>query len=248
VTPLFQPSSSASGGHETHVRFLPSASASDEAEWLGTLLLGTTSNCDANGRGRANEPTNRAVQRSVGWRERLWSVKEDVLEQIVDDYLKFSGYFTTHNVGFRPRAGHPDFVKNQDSVYSDVDVVGYHPAKVGVARVIAVNCKAWQAGFNATAKLAELREEKRNPKRATWRHFRELWIPKWSEAFRDRIEELTGQRDFAYRVAVTRPGRHRGLGRGPDYCGEPRRMRCRIPSAGAHVERHVDPADHDACR
>jgi hypothetical protein len=29
-------------------------------------------------------------------------VKEDVLEQVVDDYLKFKGYFTTHNVAFRP--------------------------------------------------------------------------------------------------------------------------------------------------
>jgi hypothetical protein len=100
-------------------------------------------------------------------------MKKDVLEQIVDDYLKFSGYFTTHNVGFRPRADHTDYVKNQDSVYSDVDIVGYHPAKDGVARVMAVSCKAWQAGFDASAKLAELRNEKKNPKRATWRHFRE---------------------------------------------------------------------------
>jgi hypothetical protein len=35
-------------------------------------------------------------------------VKEDVLEQIVDDYLQFQGYFTTHNVRFRPRANHPE--------------------------------------------------------------------------------------------------------------------------------------------
>jgi hypothetical protein len=25
-------------------------------------------------------------------------MKEDILEQIVDDYLQFKGYFTTHNV------------------------------------------------------------------------------------------------------------------------------------------------------
>jgi len=31
-------------------------------------------------------------------------MKEDVLEQVVDDYLKFKGYFTTHNVRFGPRA------------------------------------------------------------------------------------------------------------------------------------------------
>jgi hypothetical protein len=131
-------------------------------------------------------------------------VKEDVLEQIVDDYLQFMGYFTTHNVRFRPRVDHPDHVGDQDRVYSDVDVVGYHPGRTGTDRVIVVSCKAWQAGFNAGRKLGELRDEKRNPKRATWRHFRELWVPKWSEAFRTRIAELTGESTFSYRIAVTR--------------------------------------------
>jgi hypothetical protein len=131
-------------------------------------------------------------------------MKEDVLEQVVDDYLKFKGYFTTHNVGFRPRADHPDHVGNQDSVRSDVDVVGYHPGRSGLERVMVVSCKAWQGGFDASAKLAELRGEKKNPKRETWRHFRELWVPKWSESFREKIFELTGERDFSYRIAVTR--------------------------------------------
>ncbi len=110
-------------------------------------------------------------------------MKEDVLEQVVDDYLKFDGYFTTHNVGSRPRADHPEYVAAQDSVRSDVDVVGYHPNRTGLDLVIVVSCKACQAGFDATAKLAELRGDKKNPKRATWRHFRELWSPKWSQAF-----------------------------------------------------------------
>jgi hypothetical protein len=131
-------------------------------------------------------------------------MKEDVLEQIVDDYLQFKGYFTTHNVRFRPRADHPKFDSRQDSVHSDVDVVGFHPMKTGPERVMVVTCKAWQVGFDATAKLAELRGEKRNPKRATWHHFRELWVPKWSEAFRSKIEELTGATEFTYRIAVTR--------------------------------------------
>jgi hypothetical protein len=52
--------------------------------------------------------------------------------------------------------------------------------------------------------LEELRGVAKNPKRATWHHFRELWVPKWSEAFRDKIAELTGAREFAYRIAVTR--------------------------------------------
>jgi len=32
-------------------------------------------------------------------------MKEDVLEQIVDDYLRLNGYFTTHNVPFKPHTG-----------------------------------------------------------------------------------------------------------------------------------------------
>jgi len=131
-------------------------------------------------------------------------MKEDVLEQIVDDYLKFKGYFTTHNVRFRPSKDHPNYIQKQDAVPSDVDVVGYHPTKVGLDRVMVVSCKAWQGGFDANAKLAELRGEKKNPKRATWKLLREVWVPKWSESFRDTIFELTGERDFSYRIAVTR--------------------------------------------
>lgn len=131
-------------------------------------------------------------------------VKEDVLEQIVEDYLQFKGHFTVHNVRFRPASEHPLFDRRQDSVRSDVDVVAFHPTKRGLDRVVVVSCKAWQDGFDATAKLAELRGEKKNPKRATEKHFRELWIPKWSEAFRARIKDLTGTDRFAYRIAVTR--------------------------------------------
>ena len=114
-------------------------------------------------------------------------MKEDVLEQVVDDYLQFKGYFTTHNVRFRPRSDHPEYVSQQDSVASDVDVVAYNPNLSGVQRVVVVSCKSWQTGFDATAKLAELQGTKKNPKRPTWRHFRELWVPRWSEAFRAQI-------------------------------------------------------------
>lgn len=130
-------------------------------------------------------------------------MKEDVLEQVVDDYLQHLGYFTQHNVRFRPRKDHPDFRSKPDSVHSDVDVVGFNPNRAGLDRVMVVNCKSWQSGFDADAKLAELREEKPNPKRETWKHFRELWIPKWSEAFRTVIAERTGVHCFQYRIAVT---------------------------------------------
>ena len=105
-------------------------------------------------------------------------MKEDVLEQIVDDYLQFKGYFTTHNVRFRPRQDHPHFEGRKDSVNSDVDVVGFHPMKSGTDRVVVVTCKAWQVGFDETAKLAELRGEKRNPAHTTGTTFGSCGRPK----------------------------------------------------------------------
>ena len=131
-------------------------------------------------------------------------MKEDVLEQVVDDYLQMKGYFTMHNIRFRPSPDHPDFVSRADSVYSDLDVLGVNPRLSGPSRVVAVSCKSWQVGFNPTSKLAELRGEKKGGKRQTWRMFREVWSPKWSLAFVNRIEELTDQREFEYRIAVTK--------------------------------------------
>ena len=131
-------------------------------------------------------------------------MKEDVLEQIVDDYLQFLGYFTIHNVRFKPSLDHPEFIRNQDAVASDVDVVGYNPKLPAPHRVVVVSCKAYQDGFDATAKLAQLRGDSKNPKRETWKHFRELWVPKWSEAFHAAIEERTGETVFSYTLAVTR--------------------------------------------
>ena len=146
-------------------------------------------------------------------------MKEDVLEQIVDDYLQFQGYFTTHNVRFRPSPEHPDHVPDQDRVFSDVDVVGFHPQPPAeIDRVVVVSCKSWQPGFAPAGKLAELRGEKANPKRETWRHFRELWAPKWSEALHAKIRELTGESTFAYRIAATRL---RGEGTAEDWATDP---------------------------
>jgi len=131
-------------------------------------------------------------------------MKEDVLEQVVEDYLQLRGYFTMHNLRFKPDKAHLEFVSAQDSVASDVDVIGINPLKSGPDRVRVVSCKAWQTGFNPDAKLRELRGEKKNAKRETWRHFRELWEPKWSEAFRLAVCEVTDEPVFTYSVAVTK--------------------------------------------
>jgi hypothetical protein len=101
----------------------------------------------------------------------LARMKEDVLEQIVDDYLQMQGYFTTHNVRFTPPKDQ-HYVPQVESVPSDIDVVGLHPLHTGASRVMVVSCKSWQSGFAAPQILAQLRGEAKNPKRP-----RELQFP-----------------------------------------------------------------------
>jgi hypothetical protein len=131
-------------------------------------------------------------------------MKEDVLEQVVEDYLQTRGYFTRHNVRFKPAPDHPEWVQRDDAVASDIDVIGVDPRLVGPERVWVVSRKSWQQGFSAASKLAELRGENRNPKRETWKHFREIYKTKWSEAFRREIQATTGATTFRYSIAVTR--------------------------------------------
>ena len=130
-------------------------------------------------------------------------MKEDVLEQIVDDYLKLKGYFTIHNVKFKPSPDHPDYKRNQDAVASDIDVLGVNPLLKPADRVWAVSCKAWQSGFDADRILRQLNGTAKQGKRQTWRYYRELWIPKWSDAFIDEIQRRTGASRFRYSIAVT---------------------------------------------
>ena len=74
-------------------------------------------------------------------------MKEDILEQLVDDYLQVKDYFTIHNVKFLPNKAHLDFNAKQDSNHSDIDVIGFNPKLRGARRVLAVSCKSWQSGF-----------------------------------------------------------------------------------------------------
>lgn len=130
-------------------------------------------------------------------------MKEDILEQVVDDYMQSRGYFTRHNIKFQPRPTHPDFVTKDDSVPSDIDVLGINPHFRGAARVWVVSCKSWQVGFNVASRLAALEENKMTGGRESWRFFRELMVPKWSQAFHDAILRETGARRFTYVTAVT---------------------------------------------
>jgi hypothetical protein len=132
------------------------------------------------------------------------SSKEDILEQIVEEYLLHRGYFVQHNIKFRPDPNHQDFVKNQDSNHSDIDVLGFHPLKTGPDRVVIVSCKSWQGGFNPRSEVTAIINKKKLAGRERWKSFRELVSPKWSGAFLTAVEEATGTREFVYITAVTR--------------------------------------------
>lgn len=137
-------------------------------------------------------------------------MKEDILEQLVEDYFQRKGYLTLHNVKFRPRKDQK-FKARDDSVHSDIDILGYNPNKRGTERVVAVSCKSWQGGFRAEwfiqkieDELKKLKEEEKISGRAKWKYFRELTVAKWSKAFRDKIKEKTSTSQFTYYLAVTR--------------------------------------------
>lgn len=131
-------------------------------------------------------------------------MKEDILEQLVDDYLKFNGFFTLHNVKFQPAKTDPEYVQKDDCVASDIDVVGFHPMREGIDRVWVVSCKSWQAGFDPKRRIQLINGNKKISGREAWQSFRELVKKKWADGLIAEIEKLTGSRKFTYITAVTR--------------------------------------------
>lgn len=132
------------------------------------------------------------------------ATKEDILEQIVEEYLVHKGYFVQHNIKYLPRKDHPDFVSNQDSNHSDLDVIGYHPTIEGDRKVVVVSCKSWQSGFNPAAEIRAIEGDKTRRGRKAWQAFRELTVPKWSEAFLKAVRDATGTDRFTYITAIAK--------------------------------------------
>lgn len=126
------------------------------------------------------------------------ATKEDILEQVVEEYLVHKGYLVQHNIKFRPRESHPDFIRKKDSNHSDIDVIGYHPKLRGRQKVMAVSCKSWQSGFKPDYIIENIEKNR------IWKRFRELTKPKWSEAFITAVQDATGTSNFTYVTAVTR--------------------------------------------
>ena len=76
------------------------------------------------------------------------SQKEDILEQIVEEYLIHRGYFVQRNIKYRPDTADPDYQSKKDSVHSDIDVLAFNPCKKGHKRVLVFNIKSYQSGFD----------------------------------------------------------------------------------------------------
>ncbi len=137
-------------------------------------------------------------------------MKEDILEQIVEDWLiARNGCFVKHNVKFRPSKEEDEYIPNQDSVHSDIDILAIDVNQKGNGKVYAVTCKSWQSGLNAKLWLEELEKdisevEKKSYGREKWKYFRELAVDKWTRAFVDEIYKQTGTKTFTYIIACTK--------------------------------------------
>lgn len=119
-------------------------------------------------------------------------MKEDILEQLVDEYLQHKGYFTRHNIRFKPRTDHADYIRNKDAVASDIDVIGFNPNLQGAERVMVVSCKSWQDGFRPEHWISLIESDRDVGKKKAWQKFRELANDKWSEAFMARVKDIVG--------------------------------------------------------
>ena len=90
---------------------LTRARGSGEFAQLSASLLTNYSPKENSQREKASTTTvDGLVVRGAASNGPVKPMKEDILEQIVDDYLQFKGYFTTHNVRFKPDPAHPDYV------------------------------------------------------------------------------------------------------------------------------------------
>lgn len=121
--------------------------------------------------------------------------KEDILEQIVEEYLTHKGYFVRHNIKYRPA----DFKQTP----SDIDVLAIHPRRTGPERVKVVNVKSWQDGFDFRYQMKLIEADVLGTASKGKMRYRELTTPNWSKAFVDKVIELTGSDQFTYVLAVT---------------------------------------------
>lgn len=133
-------------------------------------------------------------------------MKEDILEQIAEDWLLSSpGCFAKANVKYRPHG--KGSIKSKDSNHSDIDIIALFIDKTKRISVKIVSCKSWQGGFSRQVFIEASKNKakySKNQKMFREKRFRELFQPKWTKAFLDEIERQTFSKTFQYYIAVTR--------------------------------------------
>lgn len=131
--------------------------------------------------------------------------KEDILEQIVEEYLIHQGYFVQRNIKYRPDRHDPEYQSKKDSVHSDIDVLAFNPCEAPGSQVLAFNIKSYQNGFDFKAVIDQIESNKVVRGREAILGFRELCIPRWSRAFLNAVHLRTKVDKFTYVLAVTSP-------------------------------------------
>ncbi len=130
----------------------------------------------------------------------------DILEQTAEDYFRHLGYFTQHNVKYKPNKKGPAY-----AVHSDIDIIGINPTKRGIERVVVVSCKSWHGGIRIKGSLDAIKRSLRRTRKI----YREVAQPYWSKALKDKVYELTDQKTFVFYFCCTRyDKRHRELWEG----------------------------------
>ena len=114
----------------------------------------------------------------------------DILETITEDYFRELGYFTQHNIPYKPKG---------IDVHSDIDVLAVDPK---TSEVAVISCKSWQV--NITEMLATLSS---NPNKVIrggtyTKRFREIADINSSLAIKEKIFELTGKNIFTFYLVV----------------------------------------------
>ncbi len=124
----------------------------------------------------------------------------DILEQITEDYLRELGYFTQHNIPYRPTEDY------KGGTHSDIDVIAVHPLKKlnDPERVIVVSCKSWQEGVDLKTIINRLENDpaKRMREGLVMDVFREIANKKWSDALINEVYKRTNQKSFIFYITA----------------------------------------------
>ncbi len=140
----------------------------------------------------STKPTR--LERSVASQIKLLLfMVNDILEQLGEEYFRYKGYFTQHNVRYRPNKKGSAF-----AVSSDIDIIAVHPQpkQNNLPRVCVASCKSWNTGLNIKNCIKEIEADFVKTKKI----FREVALKDWSEALKQEVKKQTGDDCFTFYV------------------------------------------------